>query len=184
MIVATSPMSTCGVSLLLGREKADTARIAAQLLGLAACALLVLSRGNFGAEGLSWLTVAAFAIPLTYTAYNLFSVMYWPQGTSPLAAGVCESWASAVLFLPLILASPPNAAPASLWVYGLLGAAIALWLIERLAYFSLIRSIGPVRTVQAVYVSTPGSVLLVAGVFGEVIDLWMWVSLALVLFSL
>jgi drug/metabolite transporter (DMT)-like permease len=184
LIVATSPMSTYGVSLLLGREKPDTARIAALFLGLGACALCIFTRPGAAGGGFSWLALASFAIPLTYTVYNLFSAMCWPAGTSPLAAGVAESWASAALFLPLLAVYPPSSAPQSLWAYGLLAAAIVLWLVERLAYFSLIKSVGPVRTVQAVYVATPAGVLLAAWVFKEVIDIWMWISLALVLFSL
>ena len=184
LIVATSPLSTYGVSLLLGRERPDTARIAALTLGFAACALVIFTRGAAAAGGFSWLALAAFSIPLTYTAYNLFSGIWWPQGTSPLAAGVSESWASAALFLPLLAFYPPSAAPQTLWAYGLLAAAIALWLVERLAYFSLIKSVGPVRTVQAVYVATPAGMLLAAWVFNEVIDMWMWASLILVLVSL
>ena len=184
LIVATSPLSTYGVSLLLGRERPDTARIAALALGFAACALVIFTRGAAAAGGFSWLALASFAIPLTYTAYNLFSSICWPQGTSPLAAGVSESWASAALFLPLLALYPPSAAPQALWAYGLLAAAIALWLVERLAYFSLIKSVGPVRTVQAVYVATPAGMLLAAWIFDEVIDVWMGVSLVLVLVSL
>ena len=184
LIVATSPMSTYGVSLLLGREQPDAARIAALLLGLGACALCIFTRQHAAQGGFSWLALASFSIPLLYTAYNLYSSICWPPGTSPLAVGVSESWASATLFLPLLAFNPPSDAPQSLWAYGLLLAAVLLWLIERLAYFSLIRSVGPVRTVQAVYVSTPAGVLLAAIVFKEVIDVWMWISLALVLVSL
>ena len=184
LIVATSPMSTYGVSMLLGREKPDAARIAALALGLGACALCIFTRPGAGAGAFTWLALASFAIPLTYTVYNLFSAMCWPAGASPLVAGVAESWASAALFLPLLAVYPPSSAPQSLWAYGLLAAAIVLWLIERLAYFSLIKNVGPVRTVQAVYVATPAGVLLAAWVFKEVIDIWMWISLALVLVSL
>ena len=184
LVVATSPMFTYGVSLLLGRERADAARIAGLFLGLGACALCILTRQGAGAGGFSWLAAASFAIPLTYTCYNLFSAIYWPAGVSPLAAGVLESWASAALFLPLLGAYPLSTTPGSPWAYGLLLAAVALWLIERLAYFSLIKNVGPVRTVQAVYVATPAGVMLAAWVFQETIDIWMWISLALVLVSL
>ena len=184
IIVATSPMSTYGVSLLLGRERPDAARIAALVLGLGACALCIFTRQGAAGGSFSWLAFASFSIPLTYTVYNLFSAIYWPQGTKPLVAGVAESWASAALFLPLLTLYPPSAAPRSLWAYGLLAAAILLWLVERLAYFNLIKSIGPVRTVQAVYVATPAGVLLAASVFNEVIDIWMWIGLGLVLVSL
>ena len=184
IIVATSPMSTYGASLLLRREKPDTARIAALVLGLGACALCIFTRQGAAGGSFSWLALSSFSIPLTYTVYNLFSAIYWPQGTKPLVAGVAESWASAALFLPLLTLYPPSAASPSPWAYGLLAAAILLWLVERLAYFSLIKSIGPVRTVQAVYVATPAGVLLAAAVFNEVIDIWMWISLCLVLVSL
>jgi hypothetical protein len=59
-----------------------------------------------------------------------------------------------------------------------------MWVVERVAYFTLINEKGAVYTVQATYVSTPAAVLLAAIFFGGGADKWLWVSLAILMVAL
>eukprot|EP01036_Dinobryon_divergens_P008077 gene8077-10785_t len=59
-----------------------------------------------------------------------------------------------------------------------------MWVGERIVYFTLIRDRGPVYTVQAIYISAPAGVLYGITFFGEAPDLWLWISLALVILAL
>ena len=53
-----------------------------------------------------------------------------------------------------------------------------LWIIERIAFFTLIRDKGAVYTIQAVYVSTPAAVLFAIFFYGGGADIWLWISLS------
>jgi hypothetical protein len=59
-----------------------------------------------------------------------------------------------------------------------------MWVVERIAYFTLIRDKGAVYTVQATYVATPAAVVIAAVIFGGTQDIWLWVSLALLMVAL
>ena len=63
-------------------------------------------------------------------------------------------------------------------------AASILWIIERIAFFTLIREKGAVYTIQAIYVSTPAAVLWAILIFGKPADPWIWVSLAILMLAL
>jgi hypothetical protein len=59
-----------------------------------------------------------------------------------------------------------------------------LWIIERIAFFTLIRDKGAVYTIQAVYVSTPAAVLFAIFFYGGGADIWLWISLAILMLAL
>ena len=57
-----------------------------------------------------------------------------------------------------------------------------VWTIERIAFFSPIRDRGAVYTIQAIYVSA--AVLWAIMIFGGGTDVWLWTSLAILMFVL
>jgi hypothetical protein len=89
-----------------------------------------------------------------------------------------------ILPVLLILDWPGQAGHPSLVQHWILLAVTAMWVLERFAYFILIRAKGAVYTVQATYVSTPVAVVISAVLFGGVADTWLWVSLALLMVAL
>ena len=68
--------------------------------------------------------------------------------------------------------------------YWVLGAVVLMWVVERMAYFILIRDKGAVYTVQATYVATPAAVVIAGVFFGGTQDVWLWVSLAILMMAL
>ena len=187
VIVSTTPLLTYALHLALRQEQFNALRLLALLIGLASCAAVIVTRPGaslVGADMWLWVTLG---LPLLYAAYNVFTSVAWPKDMPPLTAGVVESFASALLGLPLLLLnSPQTSASAATPVLGyfLLMAITLMWVVERVCYFRMIRVFGPVTTVQAVYVSTPAAVLVGFSLFGETVDVWLLLALVLLMASL
>jgi hypothetical protein len=103
-----------------------------------------------------------------------------------MTIGTLESFFSGLLGIPFMLAMAPpweSDGPA-LSAYWAAAIATLMWVIERIAFFTLIRDRGAVYTIQAVYVATPAAVLWAVAIFGGGTDIWLWVSLAILMWAL
>src|SRR6185436_14588912 len=111
---------------------------------------------------------------------------YWPKGADIMMVGATESVFSGLLGIPfmLVLAPPWSETAPMLFSYWTAGLASLLWIVERIAFFTLIREKGALYTIQAIYVSTPAAVLWAIFIFGRPADPWIWVSLAILMFAL
>ena len=146
---------------------------------------MILSRGGLGGSDLIWV-IAAFSVPIIYSAYNWFAAAYWPKGADIMMVGAAESVFSGLLGIPfmLVLAPPWSETAPALMSYWTAAFASLLWIVERIAFFTLIREKGAFYTIQAVYVSTPAAVLWAIFIFGRPPDPWIWVSLAILMVAL
>ncbi len=185
LIISTSPIVNYLVALATGRENAAPRRLLAIVLGFAATAILILTRQGMLSGEFSWWLIAAFALPFLYSGYNWFAALFWPPRAHALAAGVAESIWSGVLALPFLLYFAPPWSPEQLALPAYVTVLIAcgLWTLERIAFFTLIREKGAVFTVQAAYLSTPAAVLIAIIFFGGA-DLWLFLSLAVLMAAL
>ncbi|HRC87197.1 MAG TPA: DMT family transporter, partial [Thermoanaerobaculia bacterium] len=185
VVVSSTPMWTYGLALLVGRERMSLMRVSALAVGFASSLAVILTRQGASISQIdSWL-LAAMSLPLMYAFYNVYTSAAWPKGMEPLTAGIVESFASSLLAVPVVLwLDPVHSLSDFHRGYWLLAAAIAMWVLERVCFFSMIQRFGPVTTVQAVYVSTPAGVLFGLALFAEKADSWLWVSLALVMLAL
>ena len=181
MVVSTTPFMTYAVALLLGRERVKAWRILALITGFLGALVVILSRHGSAGAAASPLAFACFVLPLLFAVYNNFAAAWWPRNAGTLAVGTAESWASAAVALPFLLL-PDQLAPAGDFGFGyaMVAFATVMWVVERIAYFGLIRSVGPVSTMQAVYISTPGAVVIGLLLFAETPSPWLAVSVALV----
>ena len=130
--------------------------------------------------------IAAFSGPIMYTAYNWYAAANWPKDAGTISVGAVESVASGLIVLPLLLAvAPPWAAdiPAMLAYWSVLAATV-MWIAERIAFFTLIRDKGAVYTIQAIYLATPAAVIFAAIFFGGASDIWLWLSLSILMVAL
>ncbi|MFN8829331.1 MAG: DMT family transporter [Labrys sp. (in: a-proteobacteria)] len=187
IIFSTAPFFNYLLAVATRRDRLRATRILALVAGFTAGGVLILTRQATGA-GFSWWLVLTFACPILYAAYNWFTSTSWPAGVDVNEAGMAESFASGIVAIPFLVAfalpgvsmeaAPPLAA------YWPVAALTLMWVGERILYFTLIRDRGPVYTVQAIYISAPAGVLYGIAFFGEAPDLWLWVSLALVLLAL
>ncbi|WP_119270511.1 DMT family transporter [Taklimakanibacter deserti] len=186
LIVSTAPFWNYLLALATGREIAHPRRIGGLMVGFLSSAVLILSRGETVGSGISLWVLAAFAVPIVYSAYNWFAAAYWPKNADIMTVGAAESVFSGLLAIPfmLILAPPWSEASPQLSAYWTAGLASLLWIVERIAFFALIREKGAFYTIQAIYVSTPAAVLWAIFIFGMPADPWIWVSLAILMVAL
>jgi drug/metabolite transporter (DMT)-like permease len=186
LIVSTAPFWNYLLALATGREIAHPRRIGGLMTGFLSSAVLILSRGETVGSGMSLWVLAAFAVPIVYSAYNWFAAAYWPKNADIMTVGAAESVFSGLLAIPfmLVLAPPWSEASPQLSAYWTAGLASLLWIVERIAFFTLIREKGAFYTIQAIYVSTPAAVLWAIFIFGMPADPWIWVSLAILMVAL
>ncbi|MFO1170537.1 MAG: DMT family transporter [Hyphomicrobiaceae bacterium] len=185
VISSMAPFCSYALALALRREGASQLRILALFVGFASSATLILTRQTATDLSLSSWTLLALLPTALYAVYGMFASMAWPKGMDTLTAGSIESWASATIALPFLLVLQPVHGIGDFhWGYWTLGVITLIWTIERIAYFTMIQRSGPVTTSQAVYVSSPASVLFGATLFGERIDVWLIACLGLLLVAL
>ncbi len=186
VVTSTAPLWSYCLALLFGKEQPGGLRMLALGVGFLSSAVLILTRPGGGLDNTSLLwALAAFICPILYAFYNLYASLAWPERMDTMTAGIVESLASAVLVLPFLVMLEPIRGIADFhWGYWTVGVITLVWVIERFAFFTMIRFAGPVTTVQAVYVSSPAAVLFGVLLFGEQADGWLWASLALLLVAL
>ncbi len=186
IVITTSPFFSYLLALVTGWESATGRRLLAIAAGFASTLVLILSREGMLQGQISWWLVASLLVPMFYTLYNAYAGRAWPEKADTLKAGAAESLFSGLFALPMILFFAPFGADGSpvLSGYWIMVPLVAMWVVERIAYFTLIRDKGAVYTVQATYVSTPAAVIIAAVFFGGVQDKWLWVSLALLMLAL
>jgi drug/metabolite transporter (DMT)-like permease len=185
LVFSLSPLINFAVGAATGREPLTGRRIMAIALGFVACAILVVSRGGLKGEVTGWL-LASFVNPFLYAGYNLYANARWPRGGTTFSIGAAESFWSGALATPfmLALARPWETHYASSLALASIGAATLMWVMERVAFFTLIREKGATYTAQAVYLSAPLAVVFAMYFFGGSGDLWLWASLAIVMAAL
>lgn len=187
IVFSTSPFCNYALALILRRDRLQSHKILALLAGFASSIVLVVTRQHpDGASMYTGWTLASFSCPVLFAIYNWFTSSRWPPDVNIYQAGMAESFASALVALPFLLwfATPGVVATPSLASYGLVGCLALMWVVERLVYYTLIRDKGPVYTAQAIYVAAPAGILYGIGLFQERPDVWLWVSLSLILLAL
>lgn len=187
VITSTAPLCTYALTLALGRQTHNGARLLALLIGFVSCAIVIVTRTGAGFGAIDgWVLITA-ALPILYAAYNVYTAMAWPKGMQPLTAGIGESFSQALYGVPFLFwpgaVAPGNSTAGHLGSLLLLAVTL-MWILERVCYFKMIQRFGAVTTVQAVYVATPASVVLGLLFFNESTDAWLWLSLALLMLAL
>jgi hypothetical protein len=155
------------------------------MLGFLSTAILVITRKGMLQGDVSWWLIAAFSLPVLYSAYNWFAAVWWPPKIHAMAAGVAESFWSGLLALPFFILFAPTWSGEQLPMsaYWTVLAACGMWTLERIAFFTLIQEKGAVFTVQAVYLSTPAAVVIALAFYGGA-DIWLFVALAVLMGAL
>jgi len=186
LIMSTAPFFNYVVALATRRENARPRRLLAIALGFVSSAVLILSRNGSLSADASWWMLASFSGPVLYTAYNWFAARFWPEGRDTVSVGAWESMWSGITFLPLLAIFAPPWSPATpgIMAYWSVAVATLMWIVERIAFFTLIRDKGAVYTIQAVYVATPAAVIWAILFFGGGADIWLWISLGLLMLAL
>ena len=187
LIFSLSPLINFAVGAITGRDPMTARRALAIAVGFAASCILVVSREGTCSGQVSWWLLASFINPFLFAAYNWFAQRHWPRGGTTFTVGAAESFWSGVLALPFMLVlSPP-------WVVEFTGK-MAVWSIaggdadvdgraHRLLHPDP-RASGAIYTLQAVYLSAPTAVIFAVIFFGGATDIWLWLSLAILMVAL
>lgn len=185
LVFSLSPLVNFAAGAISGREPLTPRRVLAIAVGFGACSLLVLTRSGMVSGQVSWWLIASFINPLLYAAYNWYAQGHWPRGGTTFSIGAAESFWTGVLALPFMLAfAAPWSFTYSSLAYWSIAAATVMWVLERISFFTLIREKGATYTAQAVYLSAPAAVIFAVIFFGGVSDVWLWVSLAILMAAL
>ena len=186
LITSTAPFFNYIAALVIGGEPATPRRLLAVAAGFASSAVLIVSREGTIAGQISWWTLVCFGVPILYVAYNMFAARYWPKDTNVMAVGAAESIMSGVLAIPfmLVLSPPMGQGVPPAFAYWTVLAATLIWIVERIAFFTLIRDKGSLYTIQTIYVATPAAVIFGFLIFGTGVDAWLLVSLAVLMLAL
>jgi drug/metabolite transporter (DMT)-like permease len=177
------PLWTALIAVPVLKEPLGAKRIAGFALGVAGVALIV----NLGPVALSWNTALAALVGIAGAAFwglGRRADQAAPGARAPMGLAAGSIAFSALVMMPLLSQAPP----ASSWTPNATLALIALGAvcsgIAYLPFFTLIRDIGPSRTL------TVGLAVPVLGVLwgwlllGEAVTLTMLAGMALVLAAL
>lgn len=185
IIITMSPFFNYLLALITRHENSSSRKFLAIAFGFLSTLILILSRQGTLSGSISWPLIASISIPLLYCAYNTFAARAWPKGADTIQAGAFESLWSGLTVLPIIyFYEPIGSSSPSLFDHWTLVAVTLMWVVERVVYFTLITQKGAVYTVQATYVSTPAAVIIGALFFGGGTDVWLWLSLAVLMVAL
>ncbi len=185
IIITMSPFFNYLLAMVTKHESSSPRKLLAIFFGFVSTLILILSRQGTLTGSVSWPLIASISIPLLYCAYNTFAARAWPNGADTIQAGAFESLWSGLTVLPfLYFYQPIGSTSPSLLDHWILVAVTMMWVVERVVYFTLITQKGAVYTVQATYVSTPAAVMIGAIFFGGGTDVWLWLSLAVLMVAL
>jgi drug/metabolite transporter (DMT)-like permease len=163
ILVAAAPLWTAVLAIWVDHEeRSHGLRLAGVLIGFAGVGLLLgVDLGGGGAELLGGLAVVAAA--LGYAIGGLL-VKHRLAGMTPVGMSGLVMAASALLLLPVAVATPPDSFPslgplAAVAVLGVLGTGVAF-----VIFYWLISTVGPARTLIVTYVA-PGFAIVYGSVF-------------------
>lgn len=163
ILVAAAPLWTAILAIWVDDdERSHGLRLVGVLIGFAGVGLLLgVDLGGGGSELLGGIAVVAAA--LGYAVGGLL-VKHRLTGMAPLGMSSLVMVASALLLLPVALATTPDALPslgpiAAVTALGLVGTGIAF-----VIFYWLISTVGPARTLIVTYVA-PGFAIVYGAVF-------------------
>jgi drug/metabolite transporter (DMT)-like permease len=180
ILVATSPVTTALLSMLLKVRPPNRLGLAGIAAGLAGAVLIIIARNQgFSAGESRWLLLAAL-IPVFLGAGNVYRTAGWPRGAGPMRLGAMINLA-AVLPLLLVAWALGGIDPAPLaGIPWLVAAQLAASTVMYLTFFRLQAVGGPTYLSQIGYVAAAMSVGIGIAFLGERYPPMVWAGVAVV----
>ena len=184
--LATMPLFTYGLSVLLRVEAVNRRRLFGVILGLSAVVLLVLPDSSLpGGSFLPWVLLALGAA-FGYAVENLFIALRRPADLDSFMVGAGRQLVGALLLLPLALTWDKAVPLFTAWgplqwaVTGMaVGSALAF-----ATFIYVLTTAGPVFASQVAYLITLAGVLWGMALFGERHSPWIWAAMLLIFLGL
>ena len=180
ILVATSPITTALISLLLRVRPPTPWGLAGILVGLAGACLIVLARQGGLGGGWSPFLVMAALIPVFLGAGNVYRTLAWPPGAGPLRLGAVINLAAVAPLLAIAWAwggldLTPLAGIPWLVAAQLLAATVMYLMLFRLQAVG-----GPTYLSQIGYVAAAVAAVIGVGFLGERYPPMVWAGVAVV----
>jgi drug/metabolite transporter (DMT)-like permease len=180
ILVATSPVTTALLSMLLKVRPPTALGLLGIAFGLAGAIVIIIGRNSgFTAGEGRWLFLAAL-IPVFLGVGNVYRTIGWPRGAGPMRLGAMINLA-AVLPLALVGYAWNGLDPLPLFqVPGLVAAQLAASTIMYLTFFRLQAVGGPTYLSQIGYIAAALSVAVGVTLLGETYPAMVWMGVAVV----
>jgi drug/metabolite transporter (DMT)-like permease len=180
ILVATSPITTALISLLLRVRPPSPGGLAGILVGLAGACLIVFARQAGPGGGWSPFLVMAALIPVFLGAGNVYRTVAWPPGAGPLRLGAVINLAAVAPLLALAWAwGGLDLAPLAR-IPWLVAAQLLASTVLYLMLFRLQAVGGPTYLSQIGYVAAAAAAVIGVGFLGERYPPLVWVGVAVV----
>ncbi|MFN4141614.1 DMT family transporter [Aestuariivirga sp.] len=180
ILVATSPVTTALLSMLLRVRPPNLLGLAGIAVGLAGAVTIILARHvSFAGGETHWLFLAAL-IPVFLGIGNVYRSMAWPRGAGPMRLGAMVNLAAV---LPLLLLASLGAGLdllPLLAVPGLVAAQLIASTAMYLTFFRLQAVGGPTYLSQIGYVAAAVGVGAGIAFLGESYPPLVWLGIAVV----
>ncbi len=180
MLVATSPVTTALLSMLLKVRPPGPSGLLGIAVGLLGAVIIILARSVSFPEGEErWLFLAAL-IPVCLGIGNVYRSFAWPGGAGPMRLGATVNLTAVPpLLLIAFLWGGLDAAPL-LEVPGLVAAQLAAATVMYLTFFRLQAVGGPTYLSQIGYVGAAVGVAVGVAFLGERYPPMVWAGIAVV----
>lgn len=180
ILVATSPVTTALLSMLLKVRPPNALGLLGIAVGLAGAVMIIVGRNaGLGGGDALWLLLGAL-IPVFLGAGNVYRSLAWPKGAGPMRLGAAVNL-SAVLPLLLIAAFTGGAGVSALaGVPGLVAAQFAAATVMYLTFFRLQAVGGPTYLSQIGYVAAAVGVGVGVTFLGERYPPLVWAGITVV----
>ena len=183
LILATIPIFTYGLAVVLGVERIARRRLAGVACGCLGALLILAPRASLPTPDLTFWALLAFLSPVLFAASHMVVFKYRPPdtGTLPLTVGMLiagsaallpAAWLSGEFYIPRF--GDPGIAEL------VIAIQICTAAINYLLFFEIIRRAGPVFFAQVGYVLTLTGMMWAALIFGESYSFWIWSATGLV----
>ena len=180
MIIATVPLATYGLSLVVRVDRISAQRLLGLILGLVAVALLVYSQfGEVRGGSIIWI-VLALLIPAAYSFENLFVALRRPPLMDEVTLVAGMMLAGTIVLVPIVLATDSGVSMRLPWGQ-VQWACLAMAVVNVFSYtvfLYLIQVAGPVFAALAGYFTMLSGVLWGMALFGETHGPVVWAAFA------
>lgn len=184
--LATVPMFSLLVALLLRSERFDWLRMAGIMLGAVAIALILGPEADFTSQGVGFFMLLALVAPLFYGIEGNYLALKTPPNVDPLTTLRGASIVGLILCTPMNYATDSWVDLSQAWtsVEWALFANSLLHVITYTGYIWLVGRTGAVFASQVAYVVTLSGVFFGVFILGESHSSLVWLALGFMLLGL